>query len=335
MRSSRREFYTRAWLNAAEALGARCIASPGGITEIKRGSREIRVSASTTSLDSAATIERASDKAAVRSLLARTGIPVPRHIEITLGEFREALSMLSSSPVPLVVKPAANTGSGAGVSTSVTTPHQLRIAVAWARAFGPRVLVEEQLDGDCYRVLMMDGEVLDIVLRHPPTIVADGTSTIRQMLSRENALRLEAGTARAQVLIRNDPDLRNTLAAQGLNLRSRPTLGRMVIVKRVINDNGGRDNSSAVGLLCPAILASAREAADVLHARLVGVDIICHDPTVPLERSGGAILEVNTTPGFYYHYHKADVSFAVADHVLHKFFDAAAGDASSPNSGSS
>jgi cyanophycin synthetase len=323
MDALREEFYGHAWRSAAEATGARFSTLPSGIGEIERGGRRIQVCASTTSLDTPKTFKRAGDKPTVRSLLSQSGLPVPHHIVIGVGEFDRALHMLRSSPLPLVVKPAANTGSGAGVSTNVTTVRRLRIAIAWARAFGPHILVEEQIEGDCYRILVMDGEVLDIVVRHSPRIIGDGVSTVRQLLRKENKLRLEAGTARAQVLIRLDPDIRNTLASQSLHLRSRPAKGEVVMLKRVINDNGGRENASANGRLCSAILDSARKAAEVVGVRLAGVDVICCDPSVPLERSGGAILEVNTTPGFYYHYHTADSSFPVARHVLNRFFNAA------------
>ena len=37
---------------------------------------------------------------------------------------------------------------------------------------------------------------------------------------------------------------------------------------------------------------------------------------MPLAESGGAVIEVNTTPGFHYHYHKNDGSFPVAVRVL-------------------
>lgn len=323
MRVQLEEFYARAWRGAAETSGARFKALRGGIAEIERGGRKMRVCANETSLDAAVTLELTKDKPAVQSLLARSGIPVPRYIAIEISQFERALGMLRSSSVPLVVKPAANTGSGVGVSTNVTTRHRLRAAVAWARAFGPRVLVEEQVDGDCYRVLVMDGEVLDVVVRHPPRIIGDGVSTVRQLVREENKLRLEAGMARAQVLIRFDPDLFNTLASQGCNVRSRPAKGEVVVLKRVINDNGGRENASANGRLCSAILESARKAAQLVGVRLAGIDIICRDPSVPLELSGGAIIEVNTTPGFYYHYHAAGASFLVADHVLNRFFSVA------------
>ncbi len=245
MRALREDFYVTMWRSSAKAVGARFNALPDGTAEIQSSGRLIKVRANVTSLDDDATLERAGDKLLVYGLLARFGIPVPRHIVIGVGEFEKALHMLRSSAVPLVVKPAANTGAGAGVSTNVLTPQQLRAAVAWARAYGSRILVEEQMEGDCYRVLLMDGEVLDTVVRHPPTVIGDQLSTVRQLVRHENKLRREEGIARAQVLIRLDPDLRNTLSSQGLNLDSRPAKGEVVVLKRVINDNGTRENAPA------------------------------------------------------------------------------------------
>ncbi len=325
MRASREDFYKTMWRSAAEATGADFSALPDGTAEICRSNQLIKVCANKTSLDDRATVSRADDKLLVSSILARSGIPIPHHIVIGIGEFEKALQMLRSSASPLVVKPAANTGAGAGVSTNVTTQHRLRVAVAWARAYGPRILIEEQVEGDCYRVLVMDGEVADTVVRHPPRIVGDGLSTVWQLVRHENKLRREAGAVRAQGLIRLDPDLRNTLSNQGLGLRSRPAKGEVVVLKRVINDNGTSDNVAANGCLCSAILESACKAVEVVGARLAGVDVICRDPRVPLECSRGAVIEVNTNPGLYYHYRAGDSSFPVAEHVLNSFFNAGAG----------
>jgi cyanophycin synthetase len=233
------------------------------------------------------------------------------------------LQMLRSSRVPLVVKPAEYTSGGVGVSTNVTTVPRLRAAVASARSWGPRILVEEQVEGDCYRVLVMDGEVLDTVVRHPPRVIGDGVSTVRQLVRDENKARLEAGKSRALGLIVLDPDVRNTISSQGLQLHSRPAKGQIVVLKRVINDNAGRENVPANGCLCFAILRSACKAAEIVDARLAGIDVICSDPNVPLELSGGAIIEVNATPGFYYHYCRPDSGFPIADRVLNRFFNLA------------
>jgi cyanophycin synthetase len=257
----------------------------------------------------------------VHDLLAHTGIAVTRQTIVKIGEIGKALDILKTSVLPLVVKPAANTGAGAGVSTCVRTPRQLLTAIAWARAYGPRILIERQIPGSCYRVLVMDGEVLDTVIRLPPSVRGDGISTVRQLVRYENKLRRRSGTSRSQVLVRIDPDLRNTIANQGFTLDSRPSVGEVVVLKHVVNDNGTAENVSANDCLCAAIVESARDAARLVGIRLTGVDIICQDPLVPLESSGGAIIEVNANPGLYYHYHPTDGGFPLAEEVLKRYFD--------------
>jgi cyanophycin synthetase len=321
MRSVRARFYAAMWRAAAEGIGARFVELPRDGAQITKGTRRLLVCENRTSLDDPVAVARAADKLAVHDLLERTGIAVTRQTIVKSSEVAKALYILKTSAVPLVVKPAANTGAGAGVSTCVRTPRQLFAAIAWARAYGSRILIEGQIPGHCYRVLVMDGEVLETVIRHPPSVRGDGMSTVRQLVCRENKLRRRWGTTRGQVLVRIDPDLRNTIATQGLTLDSRPSKGRVVVLKHVVNDNGTAENVSADGSLCAAIVESACTAAQLVGTRLAGVDVICQDPSVPLESSGGAVIEVNANPGLYYHYHPNGVGFRIAEEVLKLYFD--------------
>lgn len=320
MRRLRAGFYSAMWRAGAEAIGARFVALPGGRAEIRNGDRRLEVCENRTSIDDPATVARAGDKLVVRDLLAQAGIAVPRQVVVNIGEVDRALGLLKESTLGLVIKPAASTGAGAGVSTSVTDPRQLLTAIAWAHAYGRRILIEEQIPGDCYRVLVMDGEVLDIVIRRPPRVVGDGISTVHQLVRRENNLRRRLGIVRGQVLIRIDADLRNTIASQDFTLASQPRKGEIVVLKRVVNDNGTHENVSANGILGVAIVESARRAAQLVGTRLAGVDIICGDPNVPLAPSGGAVIEVNANPGLYYHYRSSDVGFPVTEEVLKRYF---------------
>ncbi len=324
MRISRSEFYSDMWRRAVENSGATLTTLSDGATRIERNGTCLDVRNNITSLDSSATMSRAEDKPLIRTLLRSSHIPVPEGILIGFGEFAKAVDMLRSASGPLVVKPAEATSGGAGVTMNVTEVRQLEVAFAWARSFGPHVAIERQIEGDCYRVLVMDGEVLDTVVRHPPRVTGDGKSTILQLILRENKVRLKAGAKRAQVLIGLDPDLHNMLATRGFKLNSRPVAGEIIALKGVINDNGGKDNVPANGTLCPAILESACTAARIVGARLAGIDIICSDPSVPLESSGGAVVDVNAAPGLYYHCHRADSSVPIADRVLRKAFNLSA-----------
>jgi cyanophycin synthetase len=219
-----------------------------------------------------------------------------------------------------VVKPASDTGGGEGVTTGIRTPRQLAWAATLAAQAGGRMLVEEQVAGANYRLLYLDGVLLDAVERRPPSVTGDGRSTIRRLVEEVNAARLRTGSTISQVLLTIDMDMEQTLARQGLSPSSVPAADVVVPVKTVINQNFAADNVTVTDRLCRSLVADGARAARTVGVRLAGVDVITPDPTVPLAESGGVILEVNTTPGFHYHYHKSDGSFPVAVRVLERLF---------------
>jgi cyanophycin synthetase len=177
-------------------------------------------------------------------------------------------------------------------------------------------MVEQHVRGDVYRLLFFDGVLMDAVLRKPPAVIADGHSSVRELINRENEARLAAGAHLAHALIVIDMDVHNTLANQNLTLSSVPKEGAVVTLKTVINDNSQQDNLAATHLLCKSIIEDGAAAAAAVGVRFAGIDIITPDPRVPLAESGGVILEVNTTPSYQHHYYKRDGSFPVAVHLL-------------------
>ena len=56
------------------------------------------------------------------------------------------------------------------------------------------------------------------------------------------------------------------------------------------------------GLICKELRQQAERAAILLQSKFAGVDVITLDPSLPLEKSGGVINEINTNPGLHHHY---------------------------------
>jgi len=158
--------------------------------------------------------------------------------------------------------------------------------------------------------------LVDAVLRRPSVVIADGKSSVRELIRLENEARLKVGLNLAHALILIDLDVQSTLANQGLTLSSVPKQGIAVTLKTVINDNSQQDNFTAKHLLCKSIVDDGAVAAAAVGVRLAGIDVITPDPSLPLAESGGVILEVNTTPSYHHHYHKRDGSYPVAVHLL-------------------
>jgi cyanophycin synthetase len=212
-----------------------------------------------------------------------------------------ALSLIGTTGRPIVVKPVSGTGGGNGVTTGITSRGDL-IRAAWlASRFDTRLVAEEQVEGHSYRLLFLDGELLDAVRRDPPRLIGDGKRTIRALVNAENHRRLTQRPFTALSPLRLDQDALNYLRAQGLTPQSCPEAGETVIIKRAVNQNGAADNHAVTHLVHPLTAAVCARLVTNLGVRLAGIDILARDISRPLLRENGVIGEINTTPGLHHH----------------------------------
>jgi D-alanine-D-alanine ligase-like ATP-grasp enzyme len=203
-----------------------------------------------------------------------------------------------------VVKPAVGTSGGLGVTVGVETPAQLERALLFASRYSPRVLVEHHVSGSMYRLLFLDDWLLDIVRRDPPQVTGDGRSTVAQLISQENRRRLAAGARRE--LLRMDLECLFELGRAGLRPGSVVPAGTAVTVKCATSQGGGADSETVREAPSGVLIDEARAAVEAVGLRLAGVDLITGDLRSRLAEAGGAIVEVNGTPGLDYHYDVAD-----------------------------
>ena len=309
-------FYAYVWREAAAQLGAGIESLGHDVFEIRLGDASTRVLQNFTGIDDLATHCVVRAKPVINRLLAGAGLPTPRFADFDVHDLRPAVTFLDSTDKECVVKPASGTGGGLGVTTGVRSRWQLARAAFTAGTFGGDVLIEEQVHGDNYRLLYLDGQLVDAVIRKAPSVVGDGKRNLAQLVEEVNAQRLKQKQFIAHGLLTVDMDMKYTLAKQGLSMRSVPAPARVVYLKTVINQNSGADNETVTPLLCASIVADGAQAAAVAGVRLAGVDVITVDPSLPLRATGGVLLEVNSPPGYFWHYHKRDGAFPLAVHVL-------------------
>jgi cyanophycin synthetase len=312
------EFYENMWRQAAEDLGGTWTRLGDDMSQITLNGARTRVVHNVSEIDNPVTLAVLHDKPLTHRLVAAEGLLVPRHAAFALKEMAPAVAFLKSAGRNCVVKPAGGTGGGRGVTTGIQTLAHLARASAAAAVYADELLIEEQIPGDNYRLLYLDGKLIDSFVRRLPRVIGDGKSTVAALVRRVNEERLRNKSGVSQVLLSIDLDMRRTLAGQGLSLRSVPAQGRLVAIKTVVNENSAADNTTATALLCPSIITDGEKAARALGARFAGIDIVTRDPSVPLSQTGGVILEVNGTPNLYYHYKKADGCFPVAVHLLRR-----------------
>lgn len=300
-RRLRDRYYREFWERAATALGASLAPTQFGLLRISRNGISTFVRQSLVMLDDHLTLEVMGNKALTYSLLGEMGYPVIGHCRFTMHSLDRALAFLAGAKGAVVVKPASGTGGGRGVTTGITTPAGLRAAARLAARFDGNLLVEEQVSGASYRLLYLDGELIDAIRRDPPAVTGDGVRSIRKLIAEENARRLAAPPWRSMNPLVIDRDCRNFLAENGLSLSFVPAQGERVEVKRAVNENGFGENVNVLSDVSVAIAGRCGELVRALGVKLAGVDLYCRDIGGAFEPANCMIGEINTTPAFHHH----------------------------------
>jgi cyanophycin synthetase len=295
------------WSDAARELGASVEDAGDGFLEISRNGARTRVWRHWVMLDDIVTERLALDKTLVHGLLMSAGVPIPAHRELDRSDAAGAHDFLEQAGGPCVLKPAAGTSGGEGVTGSVRTPVQLARARLAAGRYDRRLLIERQVPGEMHRLMFLDGEIVDVVRRLRPRVSGDGRSTVEELIAAENGRRLAEGHRSG--LLRIDLDCVFTLAGQGLGLASVPAAEKEVVVKTASSENRTQENET-VRDASPELIAETAQAVRAIGLRLAGVDVITSDARLPLAETGGAVIEVNGTPGLDYHYDVSDPASA-------------------------
>ncbi len=296
------DFHQKIWQEAAETLAVEFKEKGRGFYKISNNRRETWVKDYLVEIDSFATLQVARNKPLVSSILAENGVPVPEFCVFTLDNLAQAKTFLRSQQSPCVVKPALDSAGGTGVTTNVQSEFELIRAAVFAAAFCPQIMIEQQVPGDVYRFLYLDGKLIDAICRQPPHVMGDGQSTISELIRTENARRVEnAGTAALKVLV-TDFDCRATLKRNGLSLKSVPENGQVVNIKSTTNESSAVECVSVLNEVDGELMAECAHAAKVVGIQLAGIDVITPDISVSLKKSGGKIIEINCSPGLHYHY---------------------------------
>ena len=286
--------YGLLWAGAGREVGAEVVRT-GSFCRVSRDGVTVWTWRQETDLDGVASLRLAADKEAAHAVLAENGLPVPAHIAYSASSPGPAADFLSHWR-RCVVKPASGTARGNGVTTGVSDVAGLEQATMVAGRWGDRLLIEPQLRGTVYRLLYLDAELLDVVVRRPPTVVGDGRRSVAELVAEENRRRSADERALGTAPLSLDLELALTLAAQGVSPRTVVDPGRTLVVKNVVNENAAADNER-VATPRQVLVELGRAAARALGIRLAGVDVV--DPDDPAEPA--TVLEVNGTPGLLLH----------------------------------
>jgi len=318
-RELRNTYYQQLWQEAARNIDARATGWDFGYMRIARGGRTTVVQQGTVMLDSHLMLEVMGNKALTYALMAEKEYSTPDYQTFTMRSLKDAEALLARHKgKEVVVKPISGTGGGRGVTTGIRDLKSLRKAARMAAQFDSDLMIEEQVEGDSFRLLYLNGQFIDGVRRDRPEITGDGKHSIRKLVALENERRLTERPITALSPLKIDRDCINWLEQQGLTPRSVLAQARSIQLKRAVNENRAEQNHNVTDQVHPDTVAMGSRLATDFGVEFAGLDVICQDISAPLTRANGWMNEVNTTPGIHHHYLIAnpEAGARVAEKVL-------------------
>jgi cyanophycin synthetase len=221
----------------------------------------------------------AGDKVTTKALLAESGHPVIRGVGVNLArDWQSAFDFFGCHGGRLIVKPA--NGERGNLVFLCDNSGQLAFALSQIALKHSVAVIEEYIDGDEYRVLILDSKPLYVLQRKRFFVYGDGSSTLFELLTRN------APTLVTKIL--DDPRMRPMAGAPSL----KTILGKGVQFAPVPAMNVAASGIKSVDpSACTEIVNLAAAAASSVGLRYAGVDII-------VNRTAGQayIIEVNSAP---------------------------------------
>ncbi len=266
-----------------------------GIYQLGWGSNAVLIDRSNVDQDSRIGARLSQNKAQGNAFLKSSGLPTAEHFlvndEVSALEAARALSW------PVVVKPADRDRSE-GVTVSVTTEEQLIQAFEHARNFSQNILVEKQIPGECYRILVANGSLIYALRRNPIAVTGNGNSTLLALINSEQANESRVVPWRRKVVPIWDSISQELAQEQGFQADSVIPKDTQVRLRRIESAQWGGSSTDMTANIHPENVSLAKRAAALLRLSVCGVDLITTDIERPWHETGAKILELNFAPLF-------------------------------------
>lgn len=262
-----------------------------GYFRLSLGGRVINCRESLSDLTTAIAFSRCDDKQVTRDLLKEAGLGVPEQIAYT--EMREAIAFLNKHK-SVVVKPAQGE-QGNGVFVDIRTQQELKSAIEEAGKFCDVILIEQCVDGDDLRIIVIQHEVVAAAIRKPAEVVGTGEHTIEELIERLSRRRSAATGGESTIPM--DGETMRCIEMAGFALDTVLQAGESLRVRRTANLHTGGTIHDVTPQLNARLANAAIRAAHALEIPVVGLDFIVPDVT----QDRYVIIEANERPGLANH----------------------------------
>lgn len=289
------------YFHAAESLGLefRILSPRHGVGRIVSGDRQLLVYSRWISINDLTSTTLCGNKHYAAQCLTRAGFPVPDFALAPTARQRrrEAIARVlvdtAQGRYPLCIKPVSGS-HGEGVIPDIRDETELLYAVFHDRRVGRSdTLMESQVSGRHYRVVVAYGDVIGCVERSAPRVTGDGRSTLEELVTTYNAGRdpyclehADLGERQRFAISRRHGVSPNDVVGEGVEI---------ILDDRCNIKVGGNIHHVDVDRMSPEVKRTCVDAAALFDLEFAGLDLIGGDVLEPAG-DGFMINEINSQP---------------------------------------
>jgi GNAT-family acetyltransferase (TIGR03103 family) len=285
--------YARIIVDEARRRGiwVEVVDAEGGYFTLTLGGRTVTCRESLSELTTAVAMSRCDDKAVTRRLLTRAGLRMPAQVEA--GDEADLEKFLEKHR-RVVVKPVRGE-QGRGISVDLRRLEDIKAAVEAARQLSERVLLEQLVEGQDLRIIVIDNKVVAGAVRRPAEIKGDGRHSVRELIEKQSRRRAQATQGESSIPL--DAETERSVRLAGCAMDDVPEAGQIIAVRKTANLHTGGTIHDVTDRLHPRLIEAAIRAAQALEIPVVGLDLLVPDVSGPEYH----IIEANERPGLANH----------------------------------
>ena len=269
------------------------------LCQIGYGANQKRIQATVTSQTSSIGVELAGDKEDSKYLLEQAEVPVPKGDTIrTERGLQDAIDYIG---YPIVVKPVSG-NHGRGITANINNYEDALVAFHAAKEVSRMVIVEKYIEGEDFRLLVINYKLVAAAKRSPAHVIGDGKSTIQELIDVVNAdPRRGYGHEKELTQITVNAMTESILEAKKYTVDTILTEGERLDLKDTANLSTGGTATDVTDIVHPYNVFMAERISRIIGLDICGIDVMTTDISKSLTETGGAVLEVNAGPGFRMH----------------------------------
>lgn len=198
---------------------------------------------------------------------------------------------------PVVIKPNVS-GFSRGSYFPLTNYLSVIKAAILVKVWWPSSVIEQYLEGNNYRIVVVKDEIMSVIQRYPPFVIGDGSATIGELIDRENEIRQQMGLYPVIHPIEKDRTIERYLKKKNFSFASIPGKDEQItLFNRISLAPGGVVEIIDKQSIHPDNRELFLRILPLFGANILGVDaIFAEGITVSYKKQDVIFLEVNSRP---------------------------------------